>query len=101
MVKPAERQVLDRIHLLVDSVRDDPTQSSELFQYVWAMVCVREGLMRVVRETETRGGCQVVLEERATGNHRIVARPACLDLEVEGLAVQALSHILAARAGVR
>jgi hypothetical protein len=90
----SDREVRSRIQLLVESVKDDPVRSSELFQYVWTMICVRRGLMRVVREIRTRDGSQIVLEEVKTGHHRLIARPPELDTEVEGLAVQALTRIL-------
>lgn len=83
-----------RIQLLMESVKDDPVRSSELFQYVWTMICVRRGLMRIVREIRSRDGAQLVLEEVKTGHHRLIARPAELDSEIEGLAVQALARIL-------
>jgi hypothetical protein len=80
----------------VESVKDDRVRSHELFNYVWTMICVRRGLMRVVRELHTRDGAQLVVEEVKTGQHRLVIRPPELDSEVEGLAVQALARILAA-----
>jgi hypothetical protein len=89
-----EVEVRRRIATLVESVKDDRARSNELFQYVWTMICVRRGLMRVVRELHTHTGVQIVLEEVRTGQHRIVSRPRELDDEIEGLAVQALAHIL-------
>jgi hypothetical protein len=89
-----ELEMRQRIETLVESVRDDQTRSRQLFHYVWTMICVHRGLMRVVREVRTREGIQLVLEEVKTGQHRLVSRPVELDHEVEGLAVQALTKIL-------
>jgi hypothetical protein len=89
-----ELEMRQRIETLVESVRDDQTRSRQLFHYVWTMICVHRGLMRVVREVRTREGIQLVLEEVKTGQHRLVSRPVELDREVEGLAVQALTKIL-------
>lgn len=89
-----EWEMRQRIETLVESVRDDQARSRQLFHYVWTMICVRRGLMRVVREVRTRDGVQLVLEEVKTGQHRLVSRPVELDHEVEGLAVQALTKIL-------
>jgi hypothetical protein len=86
--------VRQRIETLVESVKDDQARSRQLFHYVWTMICVHRGLMRVVREIRTREGIQLVLEEVKTGRHRLVSRPFELDHEVEGLAVQALTKIL-------
>jgi hypothetical protein len=83
-----------RIDTLVESMKDDQTRSNQLFHYVWTMICVRRGLMRVVREISTPDGVRLVLEEVRTGNHRMVARPDELDPQIEGLAIQALSRIL-------
>ena len=80
---------------LVESVKGDRVRSNQLFQYVWTMMCVRRGLMRVVREVDTSDSKQFLLEEVRTGQHRVIARPRELDGEVEGLAVQALARILA------
>jgi hypothetical protein len=89
-----ELDVRQRIETLVESVKDDQVRSRQLFHYVWTMICVHRGLMRVVREIRTREGIQLVLEEVKTGQHRLVSRPVELDHEVEGLAVQALTKIL-------
>jgi hypothetical protein len=89
-----EREVRQRIETLVESVRDDQARSQQLFHYVWTMICVHRGLMRVVREVRSREGIQLVLEEVKTGRHRLVSRPVELDHEVEGLAIQALTKIL-------
>ncbi len=84
-----------RIETLVESVRDDRTRSHQLFQYVWTMICVRRGLMRVVREvTSSDGTVQLLVEEAKTGQRRLVSRPDELDAEIEGLAVQALARLL-------
>lgn len=89
-----ELEVRQRIETLVESVKDDQARSQQLFHYVWTMICVHRGLMRVVREVRSNGGTQLVLEEVKTGRHRLVSRPVELDHEVEGLAVQALTKIL-------
>ncbi len=89
-----ELEVRQRIETLVESVKDDQARSQQLFHYVWTMICVHRGLMRVVREVRSRDGIQLVLEEVKTGRHRLVSRPVELDHEVEGLAVQALTKIL-------
>lgn len=89
-----EREVRQRIETLVESVKDDQARSQQLFHYVWTMICVHRGLMRVVREVRSREGIQLVLEEVKTGRHRLVSKPVELDHEVEGLAVQALTKIL-------
>ena len=97
-----DAEMRKRIEDLVESVRDDHTRSHQLFQYVWSMMCVRRGLMRVLREITTIDGrVQLLLEEVKTGQRRLVSRPDDLDLEIEGLAVQALARILAtqSRAG--
>lgn len=87
-------EVRRRIATLVESVEGDRVRSSQLFEYVWSMMCVNRGLMRVVYEVRGRESTQLVLEEVGTGRSRRVVRPAELDSEVEGLAVQALSRIL-------
>ena len=89
-----EVEMRHRIDRLVDSVKDDRQRSHQLFQYVWTMICVRQGLMRIVREVETGDATQIVVEEVRTGQRRIVSRPKELDTEMEGLAVQALARIL-------
>lgn len=83
-----------RIDELVESVQHDRERSNELFHYVWTMICVRRGLMRVVREVPSGGSVQIVLEEVCTGRFRTVTRPPSLDPQLEGLAVQALTRIL-------
>lgn len=89
-----EREVRRRIETLVESVKDDRTRSNQLFHYVWTMMCVRRGLLRVVREIHTNGTQQLLLEEVTTGQRRLVVRPGELDTEIEGLAVQALARML-------
>lgn len=84
-----------RIASLVESVQDDQQQSQELFQYVWSMMCVRRGLLRIVREHPTDSGEGVLLEEVRTGSVRRVNRPREMDPDLEDLAVDALSRILA------
>lgn len=85
---------VSRIDALVDGVRNDRARSNELFHYVWTMICVQRGLLRVVREARRAGEVQLVLEEVGTGRHRLVTRPAGMDTQIETLAVQALSRIL-------
>lgn len=91
---PYEIEIRRRIAALVESVQEDPVRSQELFHYVWTMICVRQGLLRVVREVTNHGRTQMVLEEVRTGRHRLVTRPRELDTEIEGLAIQALTRIL-------
>lgn len=93
-VTPDELELKGKISALVESVKGDRVRSNQLFQYIWTMMCVRRGLMRVVREFDTSGTRQLVLEEVRTGQHRLVARPRELDRDLEGLAVQALARIL-------
>jgi hypothetical protein len=95
------RQIQARIGLMVEAMKDDPSMSTELFQYLWSMLCVRRGLLRVVREVASRDGTQLVLEEISTGNCRFVARPAHLEPELEGLAVQALASMVERRPTMR
>jgi hypothetical protein len=89
-----EIEVRRRIATLVESIQDDRVRSQELFQYVWTMICVRHGLLRIVREVRSRSRTQLVLEEVRTGQQRLVWRPEELDRDLEGLAVQALAGIL-------
>jgi hypothetical protein len=93
-VNADELAVRRRIDMLVESVRGDRTRSKQLFDYVWTMLCVQRGLLRIVREVETNGATQLVLEEVKTGQRRLVSRPLELDAEIEGIAVQALTRIL-------
>lgn len=90
----SEAEIRGRIARLVESVQEDQTRSQELFHYVWTMVCVRRGLLRVTREISANGTVQLVLEEVRTGRQRVVQRPVGLDPELEGLAIQALGRIL-------
>lgn len=93
-MRSSEIEIRQRIATFVESIQNDQHRSQELFHYIWAMICVRRGLMRVVREINMHDGTQLVMEEVRTGRHRFVARPRGLDSEVEGLAVQALARIL-------
>lgn len=94
VVNSADVELRARIAHLVESVQDDQTRSRELFHYIWTMMCVKRGLLRVVREEDTHGGRRMVLEEPRTGRFRIVQRPENLDPDLEGLAIQALARIL-------
>lgn len=96
-----ELEMRRRIESLVESVGNDPRRSSQLFEYLWSVMCVRQGLMRVVADTQVDGTRQLVLEEVKTGRSRRVAAPPQLDSEIESLAVQALARLLlrARRAG--
>lgn len=87
-------EVRRRIASLVESVQDDRLRSHQLFQYVWTMVCVRRGLMSIVREVNANGSIHLVVEEVRSGKRRLVPRPPELDPEVEALAVRALARIL-------
>lgn len=89
-----EVDIRQRINSLVEAVQADRARSYEFFGYIWTMMCVRRGLMRVVSETTTANEIQLVVEEVRTGHHRLVARPLELDVEIETLAVQALTRIL-------
>jgi hypothetical protein len=89
-----DTELQHHIAQLIESVKDDRIQTNQLFQYVWTLMCVRRGLMRVLRVVQGEGARQLVVEEIHTGRLRIVARPPGLDAEVEGLAVQALARIL-------
>lgn len=92
MLDDGERQA--RISEFVESVRNDRDRSNELFHYVWTMICVRRGLMRVARETRVSGRVQLVLEEVRTGRTRVVYRPPELDPDIEDLAIDALARML-------
>jgi len=83
-----------RIATLVESVDGDQYRARELFHYVWTMMCVRRGLLRVVREDSSGGRTKILVEEVRSGQNRVVPRPVDLDPELEGLAVQALARIL-------
>jgi hypothetical protein len=94
---PGDRDVHQRIGLLVESLKDDPVRANELFRYAWTMICVQRGLLRVIREIGTRDGVQLVLEEVSTGNRRVVSRPPGLEPELEPLAIRALARIMDVR----
>jgi hypothetical protein len=87
-------EIEQKINLLVESVKDDRVRANQLFQYVWSMICVRRGLLRVVRVTGNGEGYRLLLEEVQSGRQRVVIRPAGLDSDIEGLAIQALTRIL-------
>jgi hypothetical protein len=89
-----EAEVRRRIANLVESVEGDQRRTRDLFHYVWTMMCVRRGLLRIVRELPSARGTRIVLEEVRTGRTRLVLRPAEIDPELEGLAIQALARIL-------
>lgn len=89
-----DSQIRERIAQLLESVEGDVARSDQLFQYVWSMVCVQHGLLRIVREVDSDDTIQIVLEEVKTGNTRIVAKPRGIDDDVEVLAVRALDGIL-------
>jgi hypothetical protein len=91
---PDDTELYHRIALLIESVKDDRLRTNQLFRYIWTLICVRRGLMRVVRVVQGAESRQLVVEELQTGRMRIVACPSGLDAEVEGLAVQALARIL-------
>jgi hypothetical protein len=93
-VNQHEFEIRRRIASLVESIQDDQGRSHELFQYVWTMVCVDRGLLRVIRRDGAGTDVRLVVEEVHTGRHRLVTRPAVLDDEIEALAVQALARIL-------
>lgn len=93
-MKTDEVDTRRRIATLVESVKGDRRRSQELFHYVWTMICVRRGLLRVVGEADVNGTQELFLEEVRTGAHRTVPRPSELDGDLEGLAVQALARIL-------
>ncbi len=83
-----------RIANLVDSAQDDRAAGSRLFSYTWAMVCVDQGLMRVVREITLESESHLIVEEIRTGRQRVIAKPRDLDADVELLAVEAMARIL-------
>ena len=94
------RQIQARIGLMVEAMKDDPSMSTELFQYLWSMLCVRRGLLRVVREVASRDGFNSC-SRNVTGNRRFVARPAHLEPEPGGAAVQALASMVENRPTMR
>jgi len=87
----------NRIDVLVESVRGDAVRTHQVFHYLWTMMCVSRGLMRIVRVVDGAGSKQLVLEEVRTGQRHLVARPCELDDDIEGLAVRALARMLEAR----
>lgn len=89
-----DSQIRERMALLLESVAGDVARSDQLFQYVWSMVCVQHGLLRIVRKVDLDDTMQIVLEEVKTGNTRVVAKPHGIDDDVEVLAVRALDGIL-------
>lgn len=82
-----------RIDRLVESVGRDRDQSNQLFQYVWTMVCVQRGLLRLVDKDPNEDGLLEV-EEVRTGRIRTILRPRDLDAQTERLAVLALSQMI-------
>jgi hypothetical protein len=93
-VQPTELEIRRRIGQLVESVEHDQARSQELFHYVWTMMCVRQGLLRLTREETVHGRERLVLEEVRTGRQRVVLRPVGLDRDIESLAIQALARIM-------
>ena len=91
-----EVEIRRKIGDLLESVQHDRSKTQQFFQYLWTMMCVRRGLLRIVREVPSNGTIQFELEEVQTGQSRLVTRPADLDEELEGLAVQALGRMLSA-----
>lgn len=86
--------IKQRITDVVESAKEDGGRSAEFFGYVWTMMCVKRGLMRVIDEIPDGSTMQLLVEEVRTGHHRLVARPRGVDRDIEGLAVQALDRIL-------
>lgn len=84
-----------RIATVVDQAQGDPQHAHDLFNHTWTMVCVQRGLLRIVREVPATHPCQIVVEEVRSGRYRLVAKPPGLDGDVEQLAVEAMSRILA------
>lgn len=93
---PEAVDLQSRIDALVESVRGDDLRARHVFDYVWSMMCVNRGLMRVVRAVDGPEVTQLVLEEVRSGRHRVVSRPYGLDADIEGLAVEALFRMLEA-----
>lgn len=84
-----------RIARVVEQAQGEPRHAHDLFNYTWTMVCVQRGLLRIVREVPATHPCQIVVEEVRSGRYRLVAKPPGLDGDVEQLAVEAMSRILA------
>jgi hypothetical protein len=85
-----ERDVRRQIATALDGLRLDRDGSKTLFEYVWTIMCIRRGLLIIVDEDRD----YVLVEEQSTGRRRRVARPVALDAQTEGLAVEALSHLI-------
>jgi hypothetical protein len=92
-VSDQENDARRKIDGLLQSVQDDRARSNSLFQYLWTVMCIDRGLLRVVEE-RSQGGEFLIVEEAGTGRRRRVARPCQLDAYTEGLAVQALSRLI-------
>jgi hypothetical protein len=90
----------DRIVMLVDSASDNRASTDQFFTYAWTMLCVRRGLMRVVREVSSNNRTHLIVEEARTGRLRVAVKPGGLDDDTEALAVQAFADMLS-RAGAR
>lgn len=84
-----------QIASVVDQAQADPRRAHDLFNYTWAMVCVQQGLLRIVREVPAAHSPHIVVEEVRSGRHRLVAKPTGLGGDVEQLAIQAMARILA------
>lgn len=95
MTSDGDTSIQGRIASVVEQAQVDPRDAHDLFNYAWAMVCVQQGLLRIVRELPATNPRQVLVEEVRSGRHRLVAKPAGLDGDVELLAVKAMARILA------
>ncbi len=84
-----------RIAAVVQQAELDARHAHDLFNYTWAMVCVEQGLLRIVKDLPAAGPGQIVVEEVRSGRHRVVTKPLGLDGDVERLAVGAMARILA------
>lgn len=89
-----DEEIRRRIARLVESVNSDRERSQGLFEYVWTMMCVEQGLLRIVRREEGKECTRLVLQEVQSGRLRVVTRPEQLDDDIEELAVQALARIM-------
>lgn len=85
-----------RIAWVLDSAHQSRHGSHQLFDYLWSMICVESGLLKVVGSDQGIAG-SVILEEARSGNQRVIRRPHGLDPEVENLGIQALRRILTHR----
>lgn len=92
-VSEQENDARRKIDGLLQSVQNDRARSNSLFQYLWTVMCVDRGLLRVVEE-RSQGDEFLIVEEAGTGRRRRVPRPCQLDAYTEGLAVQALSRLI-------